>query len=193
MLHHQINMSKAFTRENDNAPDDEIEDEGPKLPPGTKNYMTHKCAEKMRTELKHLRYRERPETAQMVNWAAQNGDRSENADYTYNKRRLAQIDRRLRYLSKRLESADIIDPVSVKSDQILFGATVTIRDEDGTEQRYSIVGVDEVDVKKGKISWQSPIANSLFKAKEGDLVTFRSPKGVREIEIIKIRYIEIQD
>jgi transcription elongation factor GreB len=186
-------MNKAFTRESDNPSDDELEDDGPKLPPGTKNYMTHSCANRMRAELKHLRYKERPETAQMVNWAAQNGDRSENADYTYNKRRLGQIDRRLRYLAKRLENAEIIDPTTIKSEQILFGATVTISDQDGQEVTYSIVGVDEVDVKKGKISWQSPLANSLFKAKEGDVVNFRSPKGAREIEIMSIRYIAIPD
>ena len=184
-------MSKAFTRESDDAQDDDGEPTAPALPPGTKNYMTVYCAERMRIELKELRYKTRPEVAQIVNWAASNGDRSENADYTYNKRRLREIDRRLRYLAKRLENAEIVDPTTIQSDQVLFGATVTIRYEDDREVTYSIVGVDEVDLDKKRISWVSPLGAALIKAHAGDLVNFRSPKGMQSIEIVKIEYLAL--
>ena len=181
-------MSKAFTRE-DTEQDDDLElDDAPAVPQGTRNYMTPGGAKRLQDELRQLKHVERPEVTRVVSWAAGNGDRSENADYTYGKKRLREIDRRLRFLTKRLESAEVVDPTTVKADHVLFGATVVIRDEDDVEKRYSIVGVDEVDVSKGKISWLSPLANAIFKAKVGDWVTFRAPSGVKEIEVVSIEY-----
>lgn len=186
-------MSKAFTKEDDSRElDEDLEKEGPQLPVGVRNYMTPQGAEKMRAELKDLLNRVRPELTQVVQWAAANGDRSENADYIYGKRRLREIDRRIRFLSKRLENAEIIDPTTVQADSVRFGATVRVRLEDGSEKTYSIVGIDEIDAKTGKISWLSPLGSTLLKAKEGDSLTFRSPKGEQEIEIISIQYIEIK-
>lgn len=186
-------MSKAFTKEDDSAEDDREESVAPEatLPPGAKNYITPAGAAKLQAELRALKYDERPKVVDTVAWAASNGDRSENADYTYGKRRLRQIDRRVEFLIKRLEAAEVIDPAKVQSDQVRFGATVTIRTEDDEEKRYSIVGVDEVDVYKGKISWRSPLANAMLKAREGDVITFTSPKGEQEIEIVAISYVAI--
>ena len=183
-------MSKAFVREDDGdrETDDDTE---PVSIPGGKNYMTPAGAERMRAELRKLRYEERPEVTKTVAWAAGNGDRSENGDYLYGKKRLREIDRRMRFLAKRLESAEIVDPLAVKADIVQFGATVTIRFEDDTEKTYSIVGVDEVDVAKGRISWQSPLARSLFRASEGDFVTFDSPEGRQEIEIVRLEYLAL--
>ncbi len=184
-------MSKAFVKESEGDEDLDRDEESEALPAG-KNYMTPQGHKRMQDELKELKYKTRPEVTQIVSWAAGNGDRSENGDYQYGKKRLREIDRRLRYLGKRLRSAEVIDPLHVKSDQVLFGATVKIADEDGNEKVYSIVGVDEIDIPKGKISWMSPLANALLKAREGDVVTFRSPKGVQEIEILEIQYREIE-
>lgn len=124
----------------------------------------------------------------MVAWAAGNGDRSENADYTYGKRRLREIDRRIHFLTKRLEIAEIVDPCAMSSDQLRFGATVTIRNEDDTVKTYSIVGVDEIDVAKGHVSWISPLAKALLGKRKGDWATVQTPKGPRDVEIIEIRY-----
>lgn len=187
-------MNKAFTKEPEDDLDPLEEDENLSesgLAIGSKNYMTPQGAKKLRDELVRLKHGERPEVVKVVQWAAGNGDRSENGDYLYGKRRLREIDRRIRYLSKRLESAEVIDPATVTATVVQFGATVTIRDEDDVEKTYSIVGVDEIDVAKGKISWLSPLASSLMKAKEGDVVTFRFPKGVQEIEVVSIVYREI--
>ena len=184
-------MSKAFTREDTGNDDSAGEEEKDAFVPGGKNYMTPGCAEKLRQELKHLKHTERPQVCKTVQWAAENGDRSENADYTYGKKRLREIDRRLRFLAKRIESAEIVDPLTIKAEHILFGATVSIRYEDDTEKTYSIVGVDEVDVSKGKISWMSPLAKALHKANPGDVVNFSSPKGMQEIEVISVEYKEI--
>ena len=145
----------------------------------------------MRQELKKLRYEERPEVTKVVTWAAGNGDRSENGDYLYGKKRLREIDRRMRFLAKRLESAEIVDPLQVKVTHVQFGATVSLRFEDGSERTYAIVGIDEIDVSRGRISWQSPLARALLKAQEGDVVTFNSPKGAQEVEVLTVLYVFI--
>jgi transcription elongation factor GreB len=184
-------MSKAFTREDDSeraSPD--IGDET-SVPSG-KNYMTPAGAERMRRELKKLRYEERPEITKVVSWAAGNGDRSENGDYLYGKKRLREIDKRMRFLAKRLESAVIVDPLTITASYVQFGATVELRFEDDSEKTYSIVGVNEIDVARGRISWQSPLARALMKAAEGDIVTFQSPKGITEVEVLAVRYVELE-
>lgn len=182
-------MSKAFTKERDS--DDDLDDETdltPKIPQGGKNYITPGGAARLKDEYRELKFKERPEITKVVAWAAGNGDRSENGDYLYGKKRMREIDRRLRFLSKRIDSMEIVDPSKINSDQVLFGATVTIRDEDDIEKTYSIVGVDETDLEKGYISWISPLASALFKNRVGDIVTFRTPKGVRDVEILSIVY-----
>lgn len=185
-------MSKAFLNEDSQAEPDEENPEGPTLPPHTKNYTTPRGFAKLQAELQHLLNEERPKITAIVAWAASNGDRSENADYIYGKRRLREIDKRIRFLTKRLEAAEIITPTQVeKKDQVFFGATVTIEDENGEQKTYSIVGIDEAEPSRGKISWISPLAKALLKSRKGDLVSFRSPKGVQELEIVKIDYIEI--
>lgn len=184
-------MSKAFTKEPEGDEDDDNESAGPSVPAGSKNYITTAGATRLREEYQQLKYKERPEVTKVVAWAASNGDRSENADYTYGKKRLREIDRRLRFLGKRIDSMEIVEVGKIKSDQVLFGATVTIRDEDDKEKTYTIVGVDEMNLEKGRISWVSPLANAIFKAKVGDVIMFKTPKGMKEIEIIEIRYIEI--
>lgn len=181
-------MSKAFVRDSD---DNDDEDPPRPAPVSGKNYITPAGFKRLQDEFKDLKQRERPEVTRVVAWAAGNGDRSENADYTYGKRRLREIDRRLRFLSIRIENAEVIDPLTVKSDQILFGATVTILNEDDQQRTYTIVGTDEVDVAKGRISWASPLAMALHKARVDDVVTVRAPEGNREIEIIKIQYLPI--
>ncbi len=185
-------MSKAFTKEPENQDDfdDEIE-EAPPVPHGQKNYITPHGAKRLQDEYKQLKFKERPEVTKTVAWAAGNGDRSENADYTYGKKRLREIDRRLRFLSKRIDRMEVVDPTQLISEQVLFGATVTILDEDDIEKTYSIVGVDETDLSKGYISWISPVASALFKSKVGDSVNIRMPKGIKEVEIINIIYKEL--
>ena len=185
-------MSKAFTRENDNEEDlDEDEETRDAIPGGGKNYITPQGFKRLQEEFQELKFKERPKMTEVVAWAASNGDRSENADYHYGKKKLREIDRRLRFLSKRIAAAEIVDPTKIKSNEVLFGATVTIRDEEDVEKTYHIVGADEIDLDNGKISWVSPIASALFKASEGDWVSFKSPKGIREIEVVSIRYIAI--
>ncbi|MCB9030147.1 MAG: transcription elongation factor GreB [Deltaproteobacteria bacterium] len=154
-----------------------------------KNYITPQGLQKLQEEFRELKSVERPQIVETVAWAAANGDRSENADYQYGKRRLRQIDKRLEFLTKRLDICEVIDPSTIKSDRVLFGATVTIEDEDGEEKIYKIVGVDEIDTDSGLISWRSPLGKALFKAKVGDYVTFQTPGGEREVEILKINYI----
>jgi len=189
-------MSKAFTKEG-NGEDLDLDlgakDEDSANDPlaGRKNYITPQGADKLRSELKTLLNDERPELVKVITWAASNGDRSENADYIYGKRRLREIDRRIRFLTRRLEIAEIIDPLTQNSDKILFGATVTISDESGNTKRYSIVGVDETNIKDGLISWVSPVGKALLQAKEGDTVTIRSPKGEEDWEILKVEYKSI--
>lgn len=180
-------MNKAFVKETDDE-EDELP-EASQLPAGTRNYMTTTGHRRLREELVHLVKVERPNLVQVVAWAASNGDRSENGDYIYGKKRLREIDRRIRYLSKRIESAVVVDPAQQESvEQVFFGATVTISDGDGGEVSYQIVGIDEADAASGLISWLSPLARALMKAREGDLVRFQSPAGLREIEVIDIGY-----
>lgn len=184
-------MSKAFVREDENDEDDLGEEEQPKTPSG-KNYISPGGFRRLVDELNYLQKEERPKVTDVVAWAASNGDRSENADYQYGKRRLREIDRRIRFLSKRIDSAEVVEIDKIVSDQVLFGATVTFRDEDDVEKTYTIVGVDEIDVDKGRISWVSPLASALFKGREGDWVTVRTPKGPKDVEIVSIRYIAFE-
>lgn len=153
-----------------------------------KNYITPSGAEKLKSELHQLLHVERPALVQTISWAASNGDRSENGDYIYGKRRLREIDRRIRFLTKRLEAAQIIDPAQQRADRVLFGAQVRVCDEDARERSYQIVGIDESDPKAGKVSWISPIAKALLNAKVGDVVTLRSPQGEEELEILEVQY-----
>lgn len=153
--------------------------------------MTPGCAERLKAELKDLLYKQRPEMVETVAWAASNGDRSENADYHYGKKRLRQIDGRIRFLQQRLEAAEIIDPVAQKEiagERILFGCTVTVENEEGIEKTFSIVGVDEIDLAQGRISWVSPLGKALLGNSEGDLINFKSPGGVEDLEITRVEY-----
>lgn len=184
-------MSKAFTKEGSGDDEQDLPDEPSPLPHGTKNYMTPGGAERLRTELKKLLYTDRPKLVDVVQWAASLGDRSENADYIYGKRRLREIDRRIRFLEKRLSNAEIIDPVAQSGDRVVFGATVTVSDEDGNARVYRIVGIDETDGKKGLISWISPIGRALLKARQGDTVTVHTPKGDEDLEITSVEYVPI--
>ena len=179
-------MSKAFTREID-APDYEAPPpEAVGLPRG-KNYITPAGYARLKAELRALVEDERPRVVQTVAWAASNGDRSENGDYLYGKKRLREIDRRVRFLIKRLEAADVVRAHARDTDQIFFGATVTVAGTAG-ERTVTIVGVDEVDASLGRISWISPMARALLKARAGDQVTLRSPAGVDSLEVIDVRY-----
>lgn len=182
-------MSKAFTRETDS---DDDEDGGglPPLPAGGKNYITPQGYARLRGELLQLIDDERPKVVEVVHWAASNGDRSENGDYLYGKKRLREIDRRIRFLTKRLEIAEVTDPsLHHGHDQVFFGATVTYAEEDtGTERTVTILGIDEADSAHGQVSWISPIARALLKAREGDVVKLVTPAGVREVEILKVEY-----
>jgi transcription elongation factor GreB len=187
-----IPMSKAFTRETDNDDDEEVSP-GLQLPQGVKNYISPAGHARLKAELDHLLRVERPHVVEVVAWAASNGDRSENGDYIYGKRRLREIDRRIRFLTKRLDIAEVVDPLKQPNvDQVFFGATVTLCDEEGVENTYTIVGVDETDLARGHISWVSPLARAIIKAKEGDSVRFQSPAGVREIEILAVAYKTIE-
>jgi transcription elongation factor GreB len=181
-------MNKAFMRESEGDDDEELEP-SLKLPAGTRNYITPAGHDRLKSELEHLVKRERPHVVEIVSWAASNGDRSENGDYIYGKRRLREIDRRIRFLTKRLDVAEVIDPLRQgDNDQIFFGATVTIADMNGVTNTYTIVGVDETDVSKGRISWISPLARALIKSREGDSIRFQSPVGIREIDILEVHY-----
>ncbi|PLC53694.1 transcription elongation factor GreB [Pollutimonas nitritireducens] len=182
-------MNKAFVKESDNDDDDDLGPETVKLPPGTKNYITTQGYQRLRDELAHLITVERPSIVQIVSWAASNGDRSENGDYLYGKKRLREIDRRMRFLTKRLEIAEVVDPAAQPNrDQVFFGATVVYSDRAGEEFRVTIVGVDEAEPLAGKISWISPVARALTKAREGDTVTLRTPAGIDELDILEVHY-----
>jgi transcription elongation factor GreB len=180
-------MSKAFTKESDGD-----EDEGlslPSIPAGSKNYITPAGYARLRAELLALIDVERPKLVEIVHWAASNGDRSENGDYLYGKKRLREIDRRIRFLIKRLEIAEVVDPsVHAGSDQVFFGATVTYAEPDGGVREVTIMGIDEADSARGQISWISPVARALLKAREGDEVQLPTPAGVRTLEILAVRY-----
>ena len=183
-------MSKAFTKESDGDDEDDLLDEIAGLPAGAKNYMTPQGFERLREELMTLMRKERPEVVQVVSWAAANGDRSENGDYLYGKKRLREIDRRIRFLSKRLERSEVVDPAKrAKTDQVFFGATVIFANAKGEERTVKIVGVDEVDPGRGHVSWISPVARALLRAQEGDVVRMRTPGGEEEIEIVKVDYL----
>ncbi|MCC6302928.1 MAG: transcription elongation factor GreB [Gammaproteobacteria bacterium] len=179
-------MSKAFTKESD--PEEELDPPDP-LPAGVKNYMTPGGYAALQEELRWLLREERPRIVTVVAWAAGNGDRSENGDYLYNKKRLREIDRRARYLTKRLESAEVVDPQRQRGlEQVFFGATVTYIREGGDEHTVTLVGIDEADLDEGKINWQSPVAKALLKARVGDVVRLRSPSGVETLEVVSIDY-----
>ncbi len=184
-------MSKAFTKESDGDGDDELEDTPKGLPPGSKNYMRPQGFAALKAELSHLLKVERPKVVEVVSWAAGNGDRSENGDYLYGKKRLREIDRRIRFLTKRIESAHVVDPEQQKKrDQVYFGATVTYANPRDEEITVTIVGVDEANLENGLISWISPVARALLKAFEGDSVPVRTPSGIEMIEVVEIRYGE---
>lgn len=184
-------MSKAFTREQDSTDDEDISP-APQLPPGVKNYITPNGYRKLQEEQDYLWKVERPALVKTITWAASNGDRSENGDYIYGKKRLREIDRRVRFLRKRLELAVVVDPAQrLECDQVFFGATVTVCDANGCENIYSIVGVDEADVSGGRISWVSPLARALLKLREGDVAILRTPTGINELEVTSIVYCEL--
>ncbi len=183
-------MSKAFTKESDGEDEDDLPDEIAGLPAGAKNYMTPQGFARLREELSQLMRKERPEVVQVVSWAAANGDRSENGDYLYGKKRLREIDRRIRFLSKRLERSEVVDPAKrPKTDQVFFGATVAYANAKGEKRTVKIVGVDEVDPGHGHVSWISPVARALMRAHVGDVVKMRTPAGEEEIEILRVEYV----
>ncbi|KQX94772.1 transcription elongation factor GreB [Variovorax sp. Root473] len=185
-------MNKAFTKESDADADDDEDGAGgaaPPLPAGSKNYITPEGYARLRDELLQLMDEERPKVVEAVHWAAKNGDRSENGDYLYGKKRLREIDRRIRFLGKRLEIAEITDPsVHHGSDQVFFGATVRYADETGEERSVTILGIDEAESAKSEVSWISPIARALLKAREGDVVKLITPGGAHEVEILSVSY-----
>ena len=182
-------MSKAFTKEPEYDDNDELQDDADEVLAGVKNYIRPAGLQRLKDELNQFVRVERPKVVEVVSWAAGNGDRSENGDYLYGKKRLREIDRRIRHLTKRIESAVPVDPDQQKNrDQVFFGATVTYADARGAEQTVSIVGIDEADLDSGLVSWISPIARALLKAREGDAVKMRTPAGEETIEVVQIRY-----
>ena len=180
-------MSKAFVKENDHADADDEQDVAPAPAPRGKNYMTPAGYARLDAELRRLVGEERPELVKTVAWAASNGDRSENGDYIYGKKRLREIDRRVRFLIKRLEAAEVVHSSGRDTDQVFFGATVKLKSKDG-EKQIRIVGIDEVDPAHGDVSWISPIAKALLKAREGDTVVLRTPGGEDRLEILEVTY-----
>ena len=185
-------MNKAFTREPVGDVDDDADADGAALPPlpaGTRNYLTPQGYRRLREELMTLLDDERPKIVEVVSWAAKNGDRSENGDYLYGKKRLREIDRRIRFLSKRLDIAEVADPsLHHGSDQVYFGATVTYATARGDERTITIKGIDEADSLNGEVSWVSPIARALLKAREGDDVQLVTPAGLERIAVLSVRY-----
>lgn len=180
-------MSKAFTKETDE--ENEPEQSSDSISLNIKNYVTPNGFSELQNELRHLVSDERPKVVEVVRWAAGNGDRSENGDYIYGKRRLREIDRRIRYLTKRLESAEIVDPKLQKNlTKVYFGATVTYIQKDGSKKTIQIVGIDEANLENGKISWISPVAKALLKSEEGDVVELHTPQGIDKLEILSIKY-----
>ncbi|MBL0720573.1 transcription elongation factor GreB [Piscinibacter sp. Jin2] len=182
-------MSKAFTRETEGSDEDEDLPGLPPLPPGGKNYITPAGHARLRAELIHLLDEERPKVVETVSWAAKNGDRSENGDYLYGKKRLREIDRRIRFLTKRLDIAEVTDPSAHHGrDQVFFGATVTYEDGEGVERSVTIKGIDEADSQAGEISWIAPVARALLKARVGDEVTLMTPGGPSTLSVLAVRY-----
>ncbi|HEY7788638.1 MAG TPA: transcription elongation factor GreB [Casimicrobiaceae bacterium] len=189
-------MSKAFTSEETRDDDDEAESlEASLLPAGARNYMTPGGFARLRRELDALVSRERPELVATVAWAAGNGDRSENGDYIYGKKRLREIDRRIRFLVRHLDNVEVVDPAMPRDDEsesrVFFGATVVVAGASGDERTISIVGIDEIDTGRGYISWISPMARALLKAREGDTVTVRTPGGSDELDVVAVRYVAL--
>jgi len=189
-------MNKAFTRESEDEDDDgDAPENASPLPAGSKNYMTPAGFGRLKSELDELLGRERPELVATIAWAAGNGDRSENGDYIYGKRRLREVDRRIRFLIKRLDAAEVVDPMTRRDegedDRVYFGATVTVRNGKDEERTVSIVGVDEIDTTRGYISWVSPMARALLKAREGDTVTLNTPGGIEDLDILHVRYEQL--
>jgi transcription elongation factor GreB len=181
-------MNKAFVKESEES-DDDLDIAQPDMPAGTKNYITPAGHLRLRDELLHLLDVERPEIVRLLSWAASNGDRSENGDYIYGKRRLREIDRRIRFLTKRLDLAEVVDSSKQENvDQVFFGATVDYTGDDGEVHTVRVVGVDEVDLDQGYVSWISPIARALLKAKIGDTVALHTPVGIQQIDIVDVRY-----
>ncbi|HCE27623.1 MAG: transcription elongation factor GreB [Verminephrobacter sp.] len=180
-------MSKAFTKETESDEDDDL---GlPPIPAGGKNYITPEGYARLRTELLDLIDNERPKVVEIVHWAASNGDRSENGDYLYGKKRLREIDRRIRFLTKRLEIAEIVNPsLHAGSDQVYFGATVTYVDDQDVTRTVTIMGIDEADSSLGQVSWISPVARALLKARVGDEVPLPTPSGARTLEVLEVVY-----
>jgi transcription elongation factor GreB len=186
-------MNKAFVREDQGDDDDDLDPPEAQAPAGFKNYITPAGHARIKAELLDLIDVQRPEVVRIVSWAASNGDRSENGDYIYGKRRLREIDRRIRFLTRRLDSAEVVDPLrQVGLDQVFFGATVTYLRNGSSEETVTIVGIDEVDPASGKVSWISPVAKALIKAREGDVVSLRTPGGVDELEVLEVRYLGAQ-
>jgi transcription elongation factor GreB len=182
-------MSKAFTKDSDGHGDEDLDLEPESAePPGFKNYITPAGYRRLEEELAALWRVERPKLVETIAWAASNGDRSENGDYIYGKRRLREIDRRIRFLSKRLDIAQIVDNAGKNHDRVLFGATVTVIDSAGQTRTVSIVGKDEFDPARGRVSWVSPIAKALLRSQVGDVVTLRTPVGLAQLEVVEIRY-----
>jgi transcription elongation factor GreB len=181
-------MSKAFTKETDADDDDDLVG-APPIPAGSKNYITRSGYDRLQHELKTLVDDERPKVVEAVHWAAKNGDRSENGDYLYGKKRLREIDRRIRFLTKRLEIAEVVNCAQHHgSDQVYFGATVTYADALGQERTITILGIDEAESAKGEVSWIAPIARALLKSREGDEVRLQTPAGVQTLEVIRVSY-----
>ena len=189
-------MSKAFTKESDQDDEDDGDEGATPLPAGAKNYITPGGHRRLKDEFQYLLKKDRPAVTAAVSWAAKNGDRSENADYQYGKRRLREIDRRLRFLTKRLDIAEVVDPALPRDEeiagQVFFGATVTYANANGDEKTITIVGIDEIDLKRNHISWISPLARALMKARVGDSVTLRAPGGVEELDVLEVRYVGLE-
>ena len=189
-------MNKAFTRETDDSDEDDVPEGAPLLPAGTRNYMTPGGFARLKGELDQLVGTERPQLVATIAWAAGNGDRSENGDYIYGKKRLREVDRRIRFLVRRLDRAEVVNPAARAGDddedRIYFGATVDVVNAKGEERTISIVGVDEIDTARGYISWVSPMARALIKAREGDSVTLQTPGGTEELEIAAVRYVALE-
>ena len=184
-------MSKAFTKEQDDDLDDEFEIEAD-APQGTKNYITPAGFARLHAEFDNLIKVQRPETVKNVSWAAALGDRSENADYLYGKKRLREIDKRIRFLTKRIGFAEVIDPAQQPHEKIYFGATVQVCDKAGEDHTYTIVGMDEVDLSRGHISWIAPLAKALLGKQEGESITVHTPLGAQELDIIEVHYEAIE-
>lgn len=184
-------MSKAFTREPDGDEDELDLDAGAAGSTPFRNYITPAGYRRLNDELGRLWTDERPKLVETITWAASNGDRSENGDYIYGKRRLREIDRRIRFLSRRIDSAVVVANTGRDHERVYFGATVTVAGEDGAERTVSIVGVDELDPARGRVSWISPVAKALQGARVDDVVTLRTPGGIEQLEIVTIRYDEL--